>query len=259
MKWFKHDTDATADAKVKKLVLRYGPVGYAIYFHCLELIAGSISDKNVTFELEHDSEIIADDLKVQGTASKSAIELVEEIMLYIINLGLFSESNNRIFCFQLLNRLDSSMTSNKAMRQLIVSAKESHDGVMTESAEPMQEETRLEETRLEKKRTKKETVPRFRADVFLSKHCSDKQLIQDWLKVRDKKKAANTETAMNRFIAQVEKSGMTCEDVLGLCCENSWKGFKAEWVKDRQFANQNSVGIAMGSNVVTGRFRGDDI
>ena len=47
MQWFKHDTNATMDFKIKKLIIKYGAVGYAIYFHCLELIADSISDNNI--------------------------------------------------------------------------------------------------------------------------------------------------------------------------------------------------------------------
>ena len=97
MQWFKHDTDASTDARIKKLILRYGPTGYAVYFHCLELIAGDISESNITFELEHDAEIIADDLKVQGTAQTSAVDLVNIIMRYIVELGLFEEQNSHIF------------------------------------------------------------------------------------------------------------------------------------------------------------------
>lgn len=166
MQWFKHDTNSTMDFKIKKLLIRYGGVGYAIYFHCLELIAESISEDNITFELEHDSEIIADDLRITGTADKSGKELVEEIMRYMIELNLFEESNGHIFCFKLLKRLDSSMTSNSRLRTLIAKAKESkpilenHDTVMMESCcrhdtvmmnhdSVMQDKTRLEETRRE--------------------------------------------------------------------------------------------------------------
>ena len=60
MKWFQHDTDSTQDAKIRKLILRHGAEGYAVYFHCLELIAGTITKSNINFELEHDAEIIAD-------------------------------------------------------------------------------------------------------------------------------------------------------------------------------------------------------
>ena len=151
MKWFKHDSDASSDAKVKKLLIKYGAVGYAVYFHCIELIASDISDHNLTFELEHDSEIIADNLKINGTADKSGIDMVEEIMRYIISLGLFEQSGNRIFCSKLLNRLDSSMTSNKGFRDMILKAKgissESHDVVMIESCKTRQDKTRQDKNK----------------------------------------------------------------------------------------------------------------
>jgi len=135
MEWFKHDSNASNDAKVKKLLIRYGTTGYAIYFHCLELICGDVSKTNITFELEHDSEIIADNLKIKGTSEKSGIQIVEEIMKYIIELGLFESDGNRIFCYKLLKRIDTSMTSNMNFRKLIIDAKnnEHHDGVMTGS------------------------------------------------------------------------------------------------------------------------------
>ena len=104
MNWFQHDTDATQDAKIKKLIIRHGAVGYAVYFHCLELIAADISESNLTFELEHDSEIIADNLHIRGTSDKSGREVVEAIMVDIISLGLFTETDGRIFCLKLLSR-----------------------------------------------------------------------------------------------------------------------------------------------------------
>jgi hypothetical protein len=132
MNWFRHDTDATQDAKIKKLLIRHGAQGYAVYFHCLELIAAEISESNLTFELEHDSEIIADNLHIRGTADRSGIDIVQEIMRTIVELRLFEESKGHIFCFKLLKRLDTSMTSNSRFRELIRSAKaENHDTVMT--------------------------------------------------------------------------------------------------------------------------------
>ena len=178
MQWFKHDTDASTDARIKKLILRYGPTGYAVYFHCLELIAGDISESNITFELEHDAEIIADDLKVQGTAQMSAVDLVNIIMRYIVELGLFEEQNSHIFCFKMLKRLDSSMTSNPKMRSMIASAKESHDGVMMESCSNhdtiMQEENRIEENRKEKKpRAPRKIVEKKTYGEFQNVHLTD--------------------------------------------------------------------------------------
>lgn len=141
MKWFPHDTDATQDAKIRKLLIKHGAVGYAIYFHCLELIAAEISESNLTFELEHDSEIIADNLHIKGTADKSGIDIVQEIMRTILSLNLFEQSEGRIFCFKLLKRVNTSMTSNERFREMITMAKAkyhdavmiSHDPVMTQS------------------------------------------------------------------------------------------------------------------------------
>ena len=110
MKWFQHDSDASNDAKIKRLIIRHGAEGYAVYFHCLELIAGNISKNNITFELEHDAEIIADNLKIKGTSNESAIDKVNRIMLYIIELGLFHSNNNRIFCYKMAQRLDNTIS-----------------------------------------------------------------------------------------------------------------------------------------------------
>lgn len=161
MQWYKHDTDAASDAKVKKLLLRHGAVGYAIYFHCLELIAADISESNITFQLEHDAEIIADNLKIRGDTNTSGIDIVNQVMLYIVDLGLFENRDGRITCMKLLKRLDSSMTSNQKMRKIITSAKgntsrrmiespKSHGAVMTGSCKIRSEETRSEEKREEK-------------------------------------------------------------------------------------------------------------
>ena len=165
MQWYKHDTDASQDARIKKLILRHGPIGYAVYFHCLELIAGDVTESNITFELEHDAEIIADNLKIQGNAEKSGREIAEAVMRDIIDLGLFEENNGRIFCFKLLKRLDQSMTSNQKLRALIADARKnhdkimiSHDAVMINPDSIMQEENRRDKKRGEEKREEKESA-----------------------------------------------------------------------------------------------------
>lgn len=164
MQWFKHDTNSTMDFKIKKLIIKYGAIGYAIYFHCLELIASEISDNNITFELEHDSEIIADDLRIKGNEQQSGKDLVEEIMRYMISLNLFEESEGHIFCFKLLKRLDTSMTSSAKLRSLISKAKnqesflelqderkqENHDTVMIYQDSSCK--TRKEKNRIDKNR-----------------------------------------------------------------------------------------------------------
>jgi len=57
----------------------------------------------------------------------------------------------------------------------------------------------------------------------------NKQLVSDWIKVRKNKRLTNTETALKKFIIQVEKSGYSIDDVLEKCIEKSWGGFESDW------------------------------
>ena len=233
MQWFKHDTDSTMDFKIKKLIIRYGAVGYAIYFHCLELIASGINDTNITFQLEHDSEIIADDLRIPGTSDKSGREYVEEIMRFMIQLGLFEESNGHIFCFKMLKRLDSSMTSNQRLRKLISSAKENysslaitnnHDEVMISHDEVMKEKKRKEESRREEeeKREEGETTTRF--------HKPSISEIQQYCEER--KNTINAEKFFNYYEANGWKVGKNKM--------KDWKACVRTWEQNEKKYNQTS-------------------
>lgn len=142
MKWIKHDADANQDAKLQNVLLDYGLEGYGLYWYCIELIAGKVDKDNITFELEHDARIIA--RNVGSTAQK-----VEEMMRYFVELGLFENSQGTITCLKLARRLDKSMTSNPEMRAIIENLK-SHDSVMTQSENIMQDKIRLDQNRLDK-------------------------------------------------------------------------------------------------------------
>ncbi len=144
MKWFKHDTDASIDAKLQELLLDYGASGYGLYWYCVELIAQKVDKSNFTFELEHDARIIARNLNL-------TIQETTDMMKKMISLGLFSMiKNNKLACYALSNRLDQSMTSNKEFRQMIDNYKQSHGSVMINPDKVMQEEKRREEKILDK-------------------------------------------------------------------------------------------------------------
>ena len=138
MKWVKHDTDAHIDAKLQNVLLDYGLEGYGLYWYCIELIAGRVDKDNITFELEHDARIIA-----RNTGSSA--QKVEEMMRYFVSTGLFEDTEGTVTCLKLAKRLDKSMTSNPEMRELIFKLK-NHDKVMTQSAKPMQDKTRLDKS-----------------------------------------------------------------------------------------------------------------
>ena len=147
MKWFKHDSDAHADAKLKRVRIKYGLEGYGLYWYCLELVAKDVSEVKLTFELEHDAELIAHDTGIH-------YERVQEMMTYMVDLGLFENQAGILTCLKMAKRLDQSMTSNPQMRKVIAEIKKNHDSVMIGSIENhdpvMKDKIRLDKNRLDK-------------------------------------------------------------------------------------------------------------
>ena len=148
MKWFKHDSDASNDAKLRKLRHKYGSNGYAIYWYCLELVAGNVEKHNLPFELEHDAELIADDFKL-------STELVEEMMRYMVNLGLFENNEGFITCLKMASRTDE-YTQKLIKNQGIVG---------TLSGQTPRKSELIEEKRTEQKRKTKRFTPPSVSDV----------------------------------------------------------------------------------------------
>jgi len=56
------------------------------------------------------------------------------------------------------------------------------------------------------------------------------KLISDFLKVRKAKRLPLTETAVDGLKREADKSGLTLEAAVRMCCERGWGGFKAEWL-----------------------------
>lgn len=84
---------------------------------------------------------------------------------------------------------------------------------------------------------KKETKNIFSFEKNLIDYGFNKNLVIDWLKVRKTKKATNTETAFNKFIEEVEKRECNINDILEICVEKSWSGFKWSWIDNLKQTN----------------------
>ena len=117
MKWFKHFSFARTDAKIEKLIMRYGMRGYGLYFYCLEIIAGDVSSEKLTFELEHDSEVIAHRFHDLSKAE------VEDMMEFMIEIGLFqfNEVTGRVLGLGLVKQLDNTIAQSVQMREMLAS------------------------------------------------------------------------------------------------------------------------------------------
>ena len=138
MKWFKHDTNAHQDAKLERVIMRYGIEGYGLYFYCVEIIAGTVSPENINFELEHDAELLAYKLKMDTLR-------VEEIMRYCVELGLFEiNDKSRITCAKLAKRLDNNLTQNKQLKETLRNFKSLKADETRRDIEETREEERVD-------------------------------------------------------------------------------------------------------------------
>lgn len=83
--------------------------------------------------------------------------------------------------------------------------------------------TRGEERREEEKKKPAPAGADLLADI-------NPQVAADFRKLRQAKKAAITQTALDGIRREADKAGLTLESALAMCCERGWSGFKAEWV-----------------------------
>lgn len=60
----------------------------------------------------------------------------------------------------------------------------------------------------------------------------DKQILEDWLKVRTKKKATNSETSFKAFLREVEKAQVSIHYAVEKCAARSWITFEAKYVEN---------------------------
>lgn len=99
------------------------------------------------------------------------------------------------------------------------------------------------------------TPPSFDFKKSLLSLGFDSKLVSEWIKVRKAKKLTNTETALDKFIKQVELTGLDKNLVLEKCVEKSWGGFESSWITNvtvQQNNNQVKVlGTTADGEVVT--------
>lgn len=84
----------------------------------------------------------------------------------------------------------------------------------------------------ENNENKKEYIFNFKNE-FLSLGVN-KEILSDWLAVRKKKKSSNTKTAFKSLLTEIKKSGLSASEAIKMSAENSWSGFKSNWVKNQE-------------------------
>jgi len=79
---------------------------------------------------------------------------------------------------------------------------------------------------------------------------------QDFVSHRKANKASITQTAITRIANEAEKAGWTLEQALSECVARGWKGFKADWVAEKQMQNGLTKTGQRNATVLQGLTRG---
>jgi uncharacterized protein YdaU (DUF1376 family) len=79
---------------------------------------------------------------------------------------------------------------------------------------------------------------------------------QDFVSHRKANKASITQTAITRIANEAEKAGWTLEQALTECVARGWRGFKADWVAEKQTNNGLTKTGQRNATVLQGLTRG---
>jgi hypothetical protein len=234
--YFPHFSNARHDRKIRRVTKELGIEGYGIYFMLLEVLR---DQPELSYPIM-DIDLLADEFNT----SEAKIRTV------VCNYGLFEVDEKEMFFsvkfeqylepyFKMKNqRIAAGKASGEKRRQLALQQKNErpfNDRSATD------EQSKVKESKQSKERKEKG----FDFKNSLLDLDAKEQLVIDWLKVRKTKKATNSETALKTFLKEVEKSGIKLNDVLELCIKKDWKGFEADWIKEKTNTVSNEAELAM--------------
>lgn len=225
MKWFKHDTNALSDAKIEKLMMKYGLEGYGFYFACVELIAASLVLDSCEFKLEHDVELLAHKFKKKP-------EKIQEMLEYCVEIGLlqYDKGSKCFICLTLAKRLDNTLAQSPEIKNIIKSQDFKSLKVTLSDLNKLKpnriDKNRIDKNRIDELKDERPSVlPKFRNktnSLRWAKHQDQiKNIIELYNKIRDKKLVPHTENYV-KLLGVLFEYGYTTEQCL-VVVKYMWK------------------------------------
>lgn len=168
--------------------------GYGLYWYCLELIAQTVEKHNLTFELEHDAELIGLDTNIHQ-------ERVQEMMSDFIKWKLFENTDGVVTCLKMASRTDEY--TQQLMR--------SQNKLPTPSLEsPENLGGKVRGIRTEEKRTEEKKVSSSSEDQVVA------NVILADLRAMNPKHSADINVWAKTIRLMRERDGRTHEEILNL-------------------------------------------
>ena len=167
----------------------------------------------------------------------SSIDEIEVILITLNELDLIQLDKEFLFipsCEPRLNLVRGGRNGGKKSKPTESSIKNLTES-LSEASTETSSKPNIKETKKKRKENKIETNNKpFNFYDSLIDLGADKQLVNDWLKVRKEKRAINSQTAYNGFLNKAMDSDLNINEILTICCERSWASFKPEWVKNNK-------------------------
>ena len=228
--YFTHDYGARNDPKILELRAEYGLEGLGLYWCIVETLAEA--------EDGYINPNLLAGLSISYGVSKAKLQ---EYIDFMIMVELLCEDDNGYY--------SKRMTDHKQIRKKLSDAgrkgaktrwknREANGGsngvaigeIKGDDSPPNAKERKVKESKV-KESTNTNTVCVFNFRKSMLDYGFTEELVDEWLVIRKKKKAINSQFSFNTFISQIERSGAEKNEVLKIVAEKQWAGFNHEWLK----------------------------
>lgn len=191
MNFFGHDSNASNDPRIKKLLTKYGYEGTGLYWHMIELISRHLDPpREQSCILQEDVDVLAYDGHIQPT---QALDIVN----FMIDIGLFEKSEcGKLKNIKVLRRLSDAQK--KKIRRTLDGQpsdnRRTNDGLMTDNVR-----CEVNRSEVEVKRIELNQKLNQKADIIINDNITPKERIKishqidDLYKFLDKSNLSNNQ------------------------------------------------------------------
>ena len=213
--YFSHDYNARSDIKIKKLIVKHGYEGYGLYWAIIEDLYQNAN----AMPLDYDC--IAYDLRASSDMIRSIIN----------DFGLFELDDDSFGSLSVQRRLDQRNEKSRKARQSAMKRWGGDANALRNKCDSNTiKESKIKESKV--KDNNRTTMREFNFKKSMLDYGFDALLVDEWLAIRKKKKAVNSQFSFNSFISQVEKTGIDKNEVMRVIAEKQWAGFNHAWMKN---------------------------
>ena len=231
--FFPLDVDTDSNMKLALIEAEYGSKGFTIWIKMLQRIYGG---KGYYIDWNDDTKLIL--AKAFGEPGS----LVGEVIMACIRRGLFNKSVFDAYQILTSDSIQSTYLGIVDRRDKVEITTEFTLIDINEYKNVINVDINKDDTNINtqskvkkiKVNESKEIPPEgvFDFEKKLIEFGFEKKLVTEWLVIRKKKKAINSETAFNRFINEIEKCQKPINEILEYIVSKSWQGFEASWLNN---------------------------